>query len=519
MNNAPAIIKSLVIYVVCVPLAVIIGYMLTDPLQYATFGYLGILALVLASPLLLRWHYPLLLLSWQSTTVIFFLKGSPSLALVMVVLSLLLSVLESILSPDKHFIRVPQLTWPLIFMLAVVVFTAKLTGGFGLRSFGSEVYGGKKYVFLLIGIFSYFAITARPIPPERAKLFVGLFFLGGTTKAIGDLLPITPSFLHFIFWMFPASNIYSTGELDLGTTRLSGIGWAGVSACFWMLARYGVRGIFLSGKPWRPVLFTVFFGLIFLGGFRSALIQASAAFVLMFFLEGMHRTRLLPLFAFMGAVALVALVPLASHLPHTFQRTLAFLPLNLSVEAKRDAEDSSEWRFQMWKALLPQVPQHLLLGKGYAISMEDFSSMGQTAFRSVDASQQGLALSSDYHSGILSTVLPFGIWGLIAHVWFMVACLWVVYCNWKHGDPALQTVNMLLFAISLIEFLSYASCVSGYDIFGGVRYWAGNAGFSIALNNGVCRSQSRVPSSPEQKDQLSSPVRPFPRPRPVFQRQ
>ncbi|MGO9586210.1 MAG: O-antigen ligase family protein [Limisphaerales bacterium] len=519
MTNTPAILKSLVVYAVCVPLAVFIGYILTDPLQYATFGYLGVLALVLVSPVLLRWHYPLLVLSWQTSAVVFFLKGSPSWSLVMVATSLLLSVLESILSPDKHFIRVPQLTWPLIFMLAVVVFTAKLTGGFGLRTFGSDVYGGKKYVYLLIGIFSYFAITARPIPPERAKLFVGLFFLGGATKFIGDLVSITPSFLHFIFWVFPPSGLsYFSGVFEVGTTRLSGVGFSGISACYWMLARYGVRGIFLSGKPWRPILFTVFFGLIFLGGFRSFLLQVMAAFVLMFFLEGLHRTPLLPLFAFMGAIALVALVPLAHRLPFTFQRTLAFLPLNLSREAKGEAEGSSEWRYEMWKALLPQVPQHLLLGKGYAITKEDFEFMGASAFHSVDPSQQGLALSADYHSGILSTVLPFGLWGVMAYVWFMVACLWVVYCNWKHGDPSLQTVNLLLFAISLIEFLSYASCISGNDLSNGVRYWAGNVGLSIALNNGVCRGKSRVPALPEEKNQRLSPARPFPRPRPVFQR-
>ena len=73
----------------------------------------------------------------------------------------------------------------------------------------------------------------------------------------------------------------------------------------------------------------------------------------------------------------------------------------------------------MWKALLPQVPPHLLLGKGYAISMEDFEMMGRdVAFRSVDASQQGLALAGDYHNGPLSVVIPFGIWGVIAFLWF-----------------------------------------------------------------------------------------------------
>ena len=77
MNNAPAILKSLVIYAVCVPLAVIVGYTLTDPLDFTTFAYAGILGLLLAFPLLLRWHYPLLLFSLNAGMYMFFLPGRP----------------------------------------------------------------------------------------------------------------------------------------------------------------------------------------------------------------------------------------------------------------------------------------------------------------------------------------------------------------------------------------------------------------------------------------------------------
>ena len=58
MNNAPAILRSLIIYVVCVPLAFFVGYLLTNPLDYSTFAVFGVVALVLMFPLLLRYHYP-----------------------------------------------------------------------------------------------------------------------------------------------------------------------------------------------------------------------------------------------------------------------------------------------------------------------------------------------------------------------------------------------------------------------------------------------------------------------------
>jgi hypothetical protein len=46
MNNAPAIIRSLIIYAVCVPLAITVGYLLTNPMDYSTLGMFGILGLV-----------------------------------------------------------------------------------------------------------------------------------------------------------------------------------------------------------------------------------------------------------------------------------------------------------------------------------------------------------------------------------------------------------------------------------------------------------------------------------------
>ena len=196
--------------------------------------------------------------------------------------------------------------------------------------------------------------------------------------------------------------------------------------------------------------------MIFLGGFRIKILSYLSVLGLLFFLEGLHRTRALLVFVMAGMLGVVTIIPLASHLPFTFQRSLAFLPLDLSAEARQSAEDSSQWRINMWKALLPQVPQHLLLGKGYAITMEDYKFMGRdTAFHAVDESQQGLALAGDYHNGPLSVVIPFGIWGVIAFLWFVIAGMRVMYCNFRYGDESLRTINTYFWATYLYIFLRF----------------------------------------------------------------
>ena len=375
-NSAPAIFRSLIVYAVCVPVAIFVGFTLANPMDYSTLGFYGVLIMLLLTPVLLRWHYPLLLLSWNMSMYLVFLPSRPVFWLPMVMVSLGISVLERIMNDDKHFIRVPQITWPLLALLAVTYFTAEMTGGFGFQTMGSSVYGGKKYLYLIAGILGYFALSSRPIPLEKANRYVGLFFLGGLTMFIGDLYAITPSPLHFIFILFPPNTYgqdqYGNLMLDFGMFRMGGTAATMSLAIFWMLARYGLRGIFLSGKIGRPFFFLLFFSLVFLGGSRSLIMIAAFIILAQFFMEGLHRSRLLFPVLFAGVLATILLIPMARHLPWTVQRSLAFLPLDIDADAREMPRYSSDWRLNIWKALLPQVPQHLLVGRGFSIPTETF---------------------------------------------------------------------------------------------------------------------------------------------------
>lgn len=390
---------------------------------------------------------------------------------------------------QKRFISVPQVTWPLVMLIGAVAITAKLTGGLGLRAFGSDVYGGKKYIFLVVAILGYFALASRPIPPEKARKYVVLYFAGMLLCAIQDFYTVAPHFLLPLFWLIPPNGYTIGPNFELGTTRLEGTGAAAAGLMFIMMARYGLRGIFLSGKLWRPVAFFVSFVLIFLGGFRSAIIGATATFLILFFLEKLQRTRMLPFMFIVMLMGAGLVIPLGSKLPFTFQRALCFVPpsvLHLRPDARAQAQDSWDWRVRMWKALLPEIPKHFWLGKGYAISQEDFDTemgTGAAIQSSADASQQALALSSDYHNGPLSVVLPFGIWGVIAVVWFLASSLWVMYRNYRYSSPELKSLNAFLLAMyvtSVIEFYG-GSLATNMSVFTGLL------GLSVAINRGVCR--------------------------------
>jgi hypothetical protein len=487
-SNTPAILRSLIIYAICIPLAIWIGFMLANPFDTSTFSYAGIMLLVLLAPIMLRWHHLLLIVTWNLGMTIFFLPGRPPVWLLMVVLSLGLSVLQRTINEKARFLSAPSLTWPLVFFLGVVLLTAKLTGGIGLHSLGSDVVGGKNYFLLLFGILGYFALTARQIPPRRAGLYAGLFFLSGCTNFIGDLAPFVPHQMYFIFAFFPVMG-NDVGLLNQGNAgfnaRFFGIGMTGMFGFFFMLARYGPRGIFLEGRLWRMILLAGFFVLIFFGGFRSFIILCAAIFLIQFFLERMYQTRAFPVFLFAGLIGVTLLIPFSNKLPFTFQRSLAFLPvLNLDPVARHDAEVTQEWRLSVWRDALPTVPGHLLLGKGYAISKSELDVASNEAFRYA-SDFEATDISGNFHSGPLSVVIPFGIWGVIALLWFWIASLRALVLNYRYGDPALRTVNIFLLSYFVARIFLFLIIFGGLssDMF----YFSATVGLSVSLNGGIRR--------------------------------
>jgi len=209
-------------------------------------------------------------------------------------------------------------------------------------------------------------------------------------------------------------------------------------------------------------------------------------------------------------LAVVLLIPLASHLPFTFQRALAFLPLKLDPDARLSAQSTLDWRIDMWKALMPEIPPHLLLGKGYTIKPGEYEMMAQNSpFQVIDPSQQSMALSFDYHNGPLSVILPFGIWGVIVFVWFLAAGVRVLYYNYKYGDPALQTINTYLLAAFLTNIISFIVAAGALN--SSMMGFVGLLGLNIAVNGGVCRPfRTMSPKTQFEKIQNSTNSQPSP---------
>ena len=115
------LLRSLIIYSICVPLALILGYLISTPYDFTSFTVVGIVLCFLLVPLLLRWHQVWLIATWNMSVVLFFLPGRPLVWLPVAWISLLISVLHYILNRKQRFLHVPEIAKPLI-LLALETF-------------------------------------------------------------------------------------------------------------------------------------------------------------------------------------------------------------------------------------------------------------------------------------------------------------------------------------------------------------------------------------------------------------
>src|SRR6266404_4532506 len=135
MTNLPQAFRGLVVYALILPAAIMLGYLLATPTDASSAGTVLLILGILIFPLLLKWHHPLLFLTWNTSAVAFFLPGSPEMWMLVTLISLCISVGQRTLRKQTQFMIIPSLFWPIAFLLLVVLMTGQLTGGFGMRLF------------------------------------------------------------------------------------------------------------------------------------------------------------------------------------------------------------------------------------------------------------------------------------------------------------------------------------------------------------------------------------------------
>jgi hypothetical protein len=132
-------------------------------------------------------------------------------------------------------------------------------------------------------------------------------------------------------------------------------------------------------------------------------------------------------------------------LPYTFQRSLCFLPGNWDEEAKLNAKDSSDWRYEMWRIVLTsdKYIQSKIFGDGFGFSREEYERSviammsGTQAYQGANAAQEAFMIDGDFHSGPVGTIRFVGVVGLILFIPLLImqAVYFYRLINESRGSP------------------------------------------------------------------------------------
>lgn len=494
MNSAA--LRTLMIYAVVLPLAVFIGWMAVDLANWdrTSFAVMAMIVFVLLTPLLLKWHYPVLLFSWNTYITVFFLPGQPGLWMLMAGINFGMAILHRIIEKRPAFLPARSIAFTLLVLAAIVYITATLRGGMGLQSLGGASVGGRGYYYIFAAIIGYFALTSQPIPPEKRNLYLGVFLLGALLPAMSTLIYLAGPAFYFLFLIFPVGfAAVQAGTESSAIVRVVGIATAAASLVYWLLARHGVRG--LLTKWWRVGLLLVAVALTTMGGYRSNLAFIILFFMLLFVTEGLLRSPIFPALLLCSALALASLIPIADKLPSSMQRSISFVPMiEVDPMVQHDARASWEWRKLMWQAMWPDLPNYLWIGKGYALNPTEIYLADQAARRGKAAGYSGYITTGDYHNGALSVYVPFGSFGMLAFIAFLVVGLRALYRNLRYGPEELRTHNRFFFTFFLAKAIFF------FALFGSLAsdlyQFTGILGFAVALNHGVHR-QPALAAAPQ----------------------
>ena len=222
-------------------------------------------------------------------------------------------------------------------------------------------------------------------------------------------------------------------------------------------------------------------------------------FGLLFYMEKLWRTRIILVVVGVSLITGALISGFSEKMPLAIQRTLSFLPLELDPMVKISADDSSEWRLELWQEAWKQVPTYLFKGKGYTFNVDDMYMANYSFLVGNARNWEWALISGDYHNGPLSLLIPFGIYGLLAFLWLILAGCRYLYQVYRDGPPELRRINALLFAY----FMGRA--VFFFTIYGAVAHdlyvFTGILGLSVALN---------VPDQPKTEPLPNAELEPSP---------
>ncbi|MCW1885176.1 hypothetical protein OKA04_10595 [Luteolibacter flavescens] len=311
-----------------------------------------------------------------------------------------------------------------IMLVGVMIAQAYLRNPVGLNMFGGSTVGAKPYFVAGLAFCSGWLLSWIKLPASELRWAMRLTLLG---TFVG--LPIS-----FIRHRFGGGEVGEMGSISMvnqagGSTRIP---------LFARLAEILSRLVVSYISPIRAVLspkwglvLVVSLGIAAASGYRNAVATVGLTYMLGVIYRSGFGAALLSTIAGSILLGALALYNIAAPLPGNIQRALSPLPGSWEERHVKDAENSTEWRVEMWKAALltDDWIRNKYLGDGLGMTAEELRRLQSLSAGGRDSwtgaggltiQQENMMLTGGYHSGPVQTIRTVGYVGLAVFLFAMV---------------------------------------------------------------------------------------------------
>jgi hypothetical protein len=468
-------------------------------------------ALTLAGCLLLGKNIWLLIPFLGSMHLTLMIPGRPDTMLVAQCLVIGFSVLMLLARKLPFNFRVSE-TEVWIILLSLCVLQTYVRNPVGISLLGGNQVGGRPYILIGIAIIAGLILCGLQVPARQLHTALKLSILGGVLNfGIGLMGWIWAPFGYW-FGMAGQSNTADIQQETVDTSNATRVEFVRRLSLTLALTVSSFRNPLTAifSIRWAPlVIFSL--ALAVASGYRNVV----GAIGLTYLLGVFYRGGIVPLIAsvFAGGVALamLALVNLATPLPANIQRSMSFLPGSWDEQYIHNSQESTQWRVEIWKEALftDRWIQNKIFGDGLGFSSRELELQGQLiemkrtgtiGMSGFDAAREFVLINGDYHSGPVSAVRTIGYVGLAVMILFQLrlavrAHRQIQRCRGTDWFPI-----ALFFGIPIIW----------YPVFFAFIFGAFNIdGIAILMNAGILRlleNNLPLPSYSSTRRSLALPI-------------
>jgi hypothetical protein len=386
------------------------------------------------------------------------LRGSFTPFQILMAIGVAKFLIEEIIFRRRPIARIQRLDLILLAAFMAILTFHGLKDRFGMRFLGSNIWGGRNYVNVYVGLAAFFIVQSVPIKSKVwAKLPYLILAVTGFDLIINLITTLFPSTIYKIYPFYSAVSVAGIVELLTGeamdVARVGAFGNFGFTLFVLILASVPLSKILTLPKLTRLILLCVSWVGVLISGFRSAVLNTVIASLL----AGIRDLRwgvlaLLPMLAAL-LFGLSVINSEVIHLPRQIQRGLTFLPGKWDAEMKLNATSSNDFRRRVWTIFTNEYfPSHPWFGRGFG-------------FRKQVAEQSALAYNPNWdrdavevgnvHNGFLAALDAFGIIGTIFFViWNLRLLRRTLFMDFRTNDPAATTLRFIALSLG-VSILSY----------------------------------------------------------------